>query len=222
MAQSFSRTPRRRGREQHVQTSWRGFFSLPVSSNGWASARRCQQLDATNFPQEMLSQPYRQQHRRCRASVIEVACTLNHVTFLGLPKDCRGHERGRCWHLSLALLSWQSSLSPDGPIKWWRKPGLIFFFFFSESRMEQFFQQRATLEHSWAREWCQGSSPSALVKETGQFPSVTPKALARCQKKTDNITGLSFFICKPFPLFKETRLLQVKINERTERVEKKA
>lgn len=62
----------------------------------------------------------------------------------------------------------------------------------------------------------------ALPRDTGQLPSVTVRALDRCQKKTDNGTSklgffggffvcLFVFICKLSPL-KETRLVHVKTN----------
>lgn len=93
MSQSFSKTPRRGGREQHVQASrsWRViFFFLPFFSNGWASARRrCQRLDATNSPQDTLSQ----RHRRCWGSNKRDRLQIESCCLPGLLKDRRGRQR---------------------------------------------------------------------------------------------------------------------------------
>lgn len=66
------------------------FFFLPFFSNGWASARRrCQRLDATNSPQDTLSQ----RHRRCWGSNKRDRLQIESCCLPGLLKDRRGRQR---------------------------------------------------------------------------------------------------------------------------------
>lgn len=130
MSQSFSKTPRRGGREQHVQASWSWWFLFFFSSPSFQMVELPPGEDASVW---MLQIPHRIHWASQPGSgtdvagdlIREIVCRLNHVAFL----DCwriTGVVRGGLWHLSQALLFWQSSLSPDGPIKWWRKANSIF------------------------------------------------------------------------------------------------